>query len=115
MEDAEDRELTVDIDLWLRPRLPFVLSGAIELELYVGIPLGFTLFRPSNEDLDNLFGFNFGALGGISFAPHPNLAIFAEVGWRHRQVYDEVTIFQSHDVTLKTDQAHLAIGASLRL
>lgn len=115
VEDAEDRELTVDIDLWLRPRLPFVLSGALELELYVGIPIGFTLYRPSDPDLENLLGFNFGALGGLSFAPHENVAVFVEVGWRHRQVYDEVTIFDTHDVTLKTDQAHLAIGVSLRL
>ncbi|MCB9599186.1 MAG: hypothetical protein H6720_02325 [Sandaracinus sp.] len=116
VEDAEDRELTIDLDLWLRPRLPFVLSDTLELEIYVGIPFGFTIYRPSGEDLENLLGFNAGFLGGMSFAVHQNLAVFAEVGWRHRQVYDEVEVlFEKRDITMRTDQAHVAVGVSLRL
>jgi hypothetical protein len=114
-EESDDRELTVDVDLWLRPRLPVVLSASLELELYVGIPIGFTLYRPSDEDLENLLGFNAGVLGGVSLAVHERIAFFVEVGWRHRQVYDELTILQKHELTLRTDQAHLGIGASLRL
>ncbi|MCA9617279.1 MAG: tetratricopeptide repeat protein [Myxococcales bacterium] len=116
VEDAEDRELTIDLDLWLRPRLPFVLSDTLEVEIYVGIPFGFTIYRPSGEDLENLLGFNAGFLGGMSFAVHQNLAVFAEVGWRHRQVYDEVEVlFEKRDITMRTDQAHVAVGVSLRL
>lgn len=77
--------------------------------------MGFTLHRPSADDLDNLLGFNFALLGGLGLAVHDHVGVFVEVGWRHRQVYDQVTILHEHDVTLRTDQAHVAAGVALRL
>lgn len=116
VRDADERELTVDVDLWLRPRLVVPLSGALALELYVGVPIGFTLYRPSSGDLENLYGYNVGLLPGVSMSVHARLAIFVETGWRHRQVFRTFDLLgREYDSRLRTHQAHVGVGVSLRL
>ncbi|MFW5875701.1 MAG: tetratricopeptide repeat protein [Myxococcota bacterium] len=117
MSDSErGGDLTLDADLWLKGSLS-VPVGNREMELYVGVPFGFTLFRPDDDRLENLRGFNVGAIGGAELAFGP-VGVFLEGGWRHRQVFDSFVapLFETeHDATLTTNQGTLSAGMSVYL
>lgn len=115
MADAErGGDLTFDADLWLKGSLAIPV-GSQELELYLGVPFGFTLFRPDDDRLENLRGFNVGVIGGAELSLGP-VGVFVEGGWRRRQVFDSFTfVGTEHDVTLIINQGTLSAGMSVYL
>ncbi|MFK7998332.1 MAG: hypothetical protein AB8H86_02000 [Polyangiales bacterium] len=101
-----DRQAALDLDILIKGRYPLSL-GSSELVLYVAVPLGGTVLFV--EDADNYRGFNMGILGGAELVLGGGpLSLFAEFGWRYHGVGDD-------DVSLRTHQAALNLGASLIL
>lgn len=107
--DDVDREadLYFDFDVYAKigPRID--LSGDLDVEVYGFLPFGFSIFRPDDDGIDNLVGLNLGFGGGASLYMG-RFAFFAEIGLRHRRVYDEVNDI---DVRISTTQAQLNFGA----
>jgi len=103
------RALTSHYDLWLK-LVPYVAEHRrVPIELYVGIPLGFTLstasyyFPPSRyvdpnayvpDDLqypfarEKWYGFDTGVLLGAQFLFQPRFAMTLEAGWRTIQAFN---------------------------
>lgn len=110
IDDVErDADLYFDFDVYAKigPRLD--LSGDLDLEVYGFLPIGFTLFRPDGDNSDNMFGFNLGVGGGAALYVG-SFGFFAEIGMRHRRVYDEPNDI---DVRLATTQAMLNFGGTI--
>lgn len=115
VDDVErDADLLLDFDLWVKGRYFSELAGDAGLEIYVGLPIGFTLFRFDDEDADNQAGFNVGVLAGAVLF-FDQLGFFTEVGWRRHQFRDEVDLgfLGREDVKVRMNQAALSFGAVL--
>jgi hypothetical protein len=107
-EDAE-REHVLDFDAFVKGR--FVVSvGPRAAELYALMPLGLSLWIPSDEDADNEVGWNLGVLFGAGLDITANARVFGEIG------------FLRHDISLDEDlgdlealQARFHVGVSFAL
>ncbi|MCB9603255.1 MAG: outer membrane beta-barrel protein [Sandaracinus sp.] len=106
-----DADLYFDFDLYAKIGPRFDVSGDLDLEVYGLLPFGFSIFRPDDDDSDNMFGINLGFGGGAALYMG-RFAFFAEIGMRHRRVYDEVNDI---DVRLSTTQAQFNFGATIVL
>lgn len=90
-EDAEDRNTLFDFSVMPAARYVFDL-GSVELEPYLGLPLGLTV-NLFNEDLPDVgkgsVGFHIGLFAGITLQLPFGLGIFLETGWLHHQAFDK--------------------------
>jgi hypothetical protein len=105
-----DADLYFDFDVYAKigPRLSTMASGVV-LEVNGLLPFGFSIFRPDEDDSDAMFGLNFGFGGGAAIYVR-SFGFFAEIGMRHRRVYDEVN---DTDVRIATTQAMLNFGGTI--
>jgi hypothetical protein len=104
-----DADLYFDFDVYAKigPRLD--INNDLDLEVYGLLPFGFSIFRPDEDDSDAMFGLNFGFGGGAALYVG-SFGFFAEIGMRHRRVYDEVN---DTDVRLASTQAMLNFGGTI--
>jgi hypothetical protein len=104
-----DADLYFDFDVYAKigPRLD--INNDLDLEVYGLLPFGFTIFRPDGGDDDAMFGLNFGFGGGAALYVG-SFGFFAEIGMRHRRVYDEQN---NTDIRLATTQAMLNFGGTI--
>lgn len=109
--DDVDREadLYFDFDVFAKIGPTLELSQDLDLEIYGIVPFGFSIYRPDADDIDALKGLNFGFGGGAALYLG-KFAFFAEIGMRHRRVYDEV---RDVDVRIASTQAMMNFGATI--
>ena len=109
--DGADRnaDLYFDFDVYAKigPRLD--INNNLDLEVYGLLPFGFSVYRPDADNSDALFGLNFGFGGGAALYVG-SFGFFAEIGMRHRRVYDEI---DGVDVRLASTQAMLNFGGTI--
>jgi hypothetical protein len=89
---APDRSYYVDIDLFVRGRIPIELES-IGLEVWGGVPIGLSLSflgADAYPPLDSFgFGWNVGVLFGGAIHFSKNFGMFTELGWlQHRMSHD---------------------------
>jgi len=114
----EDRNLAADFSLWLKPRY-WLSTSSFELELYLGIPFGFTVLQGDDElDTDAALGFNVGLLGGAQIV-FGKVGAFVELGWRRHQVFPEDVelpfVGTIDEITLRANQFRMHFGAAIHL
>lgn len=114
-----DREEVFDFDALLRVRYPIEISPELWIEPYVMVPFGFSMAVLPRGEGDHVWpGWNTGVLGGayVVLGDLP-LAFFAEIGWRHHQVYSnaDVPFIGNVDLKIVTNQFAMQLGAALRL
>lgn len=104
-----DADLYFDFDVYAKigPRLD--INNNLDLEVYGFVPFGFSIYRPDDDGSDAMFGLNFGFGGGAALYVG-SFGFFAEIGMRHRRVYDEQN---DVDVRLATTQAMLNFGGTI--
>lgn len=105
-DGASGRDLGVDAGLMLRIG-PTLDLGAMRLEVYGGIPLGFSAYFPDSSD-ETMLGFNVGAMAGAQLHVNERVAVMLEMGWQMHRVYED-------DANLTANQAKLQLGAMLLL
>jgi hypothetical protein len=89
---APDRSYYVDIDLFVRGRIPIELES-IGLEVWGGVPIGLSLSFLGADAYPPLesfgFGWNVGVLFGGAIHFSKNFGMFTELGWlQHRMNHD---------------------------
>ncbi len=111
-DGQDDRNTFYDFTVMPAARYVFDV-GSLELEPYLGLPLGFTVNSLDEEPSDELgrasVGFNLGLLAGLAVQLPMGLGVFTELGWLHHQSFD------SDDVAsyrLVTNQFALHFGVS---
>jgi hypothetical protein len=107
------RNFAIDIDLFLRGRVPIELESPLGVEFWGGIPIGLTLSILRDEGYDALdglgFGWNVGFLVGGAVHFTRKFGLFAEVGWlQHRMNHDYVET--GGDVDFRYAQGVFNIG-----
>ena len=104
-----DREHIMNFDVFIKLRGTVYRSGTTNLELYGGIPVGFTVATRSEfgGDDDPLLGFNLGVMGGLA-AFFGKFGVFVEIGWRGHQVW-------RNDVRYGANQAGIHLGGAIAL
>lgn len=90
--DGQDDRNTF-FDFGVMPAARYVFDvGSLELEPYLGLPLGFTVNRLDEDPLGDLgqasVGFHLGLLAGLAVQLPIGLGVFTELGWLHHQVFD---------------------------
>lgn len=114
-DTSADRNLAIDMSFWIKGRYVIELTRDLDLEVYLGLPFGFTGYFPDGDAFDNSFGFNTGLLGGGQLILG-RFAVFTEMGWRHRHTYwDEENGAASIDFDLAHNQFAFHLGAMLLL
>ncbi|MFK7987203.1 MAG: hypothetical protein AB8I08_14360 [Sandaracinaceae bacterium] len=109
-----DREAVFDFNAYVRLRYAIELSrDSMWIEPYVQLPFGLALAAFQEGD-DVWPGFNTGALAGAWFIFDFPLSFYAEVGWRHHQVFSEQRVLGA-DVDLKVVTNQLAMNAGVSL
>ena len=76
-----DRVSLVAAGLWAKIRMVAALQRSL-IELYVGVPIGVSIWIPPSSSFDTQAGLSLGALGGAQAHITPRFAIFAEAGFR---------------------------------
>ena len=94
IEPEPDRNYYIDIDFFLRGRIPIVTDSA-NFQIWGGVPIGLTL-DILGEDAPGIsglgLGWNVGALFGGAIHFSPKFGLFAELGWmQHRMSHDAET------------------------
>ncbi len=106
------RSYYVDIDLYVRGRIPLELSP-IGLELWGGVPIGLTLsFLGSDQSaaLDSFgIGWNVGVLVGGAVHFTRKFGMFAEIGWLQHKMSHDVSVGRG-DVGFRLAQGNFNIG-----
>lgn len=102
--EAESRNYYVDIDLYLRGRIPIELDS-IGLSVWAGVPIGLTLDFLGNDQGAGLDGFavgwNVGVMVGVSIHFTKKFGAFTELGWlQHKSSHDFSAGSGSVDFTL---------------
>lgn len=130
--------LTSHYDIWIEFSRLQRAERRVPIELYVGVPVGFTFSTLSRhivlplsidpnavaspEDFypytrDNWYGWNTGLLTGSSFLLHERFAMSVEIGWRMVQVFNRARFSTASDywgaVRSTTNYASLNVGAAL--
>ena len=105
-DGASGRDLGLDAGVMLRvgPRLDL---GAVDLEVYGAIPIGFSAYFPDADDV-TMLGFNVGAMAGAQLHVNERVAVMLEMGWQMHRVYED-------EANLTANQAKLQLGAMLLL
>jgi hypothetical protein len=109
---APSRNYYVDIDLYLRGRIPIDVD-TLGVQVWAGVPIGLTLSFLGNDEGAGLDGFGVGWNVGVMFggAVHfsNKFGIFTELGWlQHKMSHDRSP--GSGSVDLKTSQGVFNIG-----
>lgn len=91
LEPAPDRSYYIDIDFYLRGRIPIVTDSA-NFQVWAGVPVGLTL-DILGDDVPAVsglgVGWNIGVLAGGAVHFSPKFGLFAELGWlQHRISHD---------------------------
>ena len=110
LDGDDDREFFIDADVFARLPLDIDLSGDLGLEIYALLPVGFTAaFQDENDRSRRALGVNLGLLGGamVSF---DTFGLFAEFGFRHHSVFDDV---EGRDFRLGLTQVAFNLGGSV--
>lgn len=88
VDPAPNRNYYVDIDFFLRFRLPIVTESA-NFQVWAGVPVGLTLDF-LGEDAAEASGFgigwNIGALAGGAIHFSPKFGLFGELGWMQHRI-----------------------------
>lgn len=105
-DGASGRDLGIDAGVMLRvgPRLDL---GAVDLEVYGALPVGFSVYFPDSSDV-TMLGFNVGVMAGAQLHVNERVAVMLEMGWQMHRVYED-------DANLSANQAKLQLGAMLLL
>jgi len=114
--DGADRDLSGHFDLWAKGRFMLDLGIGPDLEVYVGVPVGFSVVSVErNTSLDReerSLGWNIGALVGGQLFLSETFGAFLELGWRRVQVYNRVPSFDL-DLTSRTNQFAFNVGGTM--
>lgn len=76
-----DHVSLVGAGLWIKLRMILDLQRSL-IELYVGVPLGFSIWIPPSTAYDPEAGIVLGALAGAQAHITPRFAVFVETGFR---------------------------------
>jgi hypothetical protein len=111
---SAEREWAFDFDGYVRLRYAIELASDLVLEPYLLLPLGFTaaaLDDPDGSGDEAWPGWNTGALAGLAILTASHFGGFVELGWRHHEVYTEVSsILGNVDLSLVTNQFAMHLG-----
>lgn len=110
-EDGDDRSSLIDFSFMPAVRYPFAI-GDLELEPYLGLPLGLTV-NVLNEDPPGdagkgSVGFHIGVLAGLAMQLPFGLGFFVEAGWLHHQAFDSDDIAR-YRLTLNQAAFHVGV------
>jgi len=111
---ADEREAVLDFDVWVKGRYRFEISEGLAIEPYIGVPFGLALavLDDPDGDGDEVWpGFNIGVLAGAMLIVDSRFGALLELGWRHHQVFTEVSSFLGDvDVSIETNQFAMHFG-----
>jgi hypothetical protein len=85
---APSRNYYVDVDLYMRARLP-ITTSSMNLQLWAGVPIGLTLDFLGGEvggATGGGFGWNVGAMLGGAVHFTPKFGLFTEIGWTQHKM-----------------------------
>ncbi|MBX3250752.1 MAG: hypothetical protein KF901_26470 [Myxococcales bacterium] len=112
--DGRRNAIGMDTDLWIKGRYVFGITTRLDVEAYVGVPIGLSWMRTSEGALSIAnpgVGLNTGFHTGATAIIDGRFGVFLDLGMRHRRIYTDTAV--GTDLTLSMSQFAWNVGGVL--